>query len=74
LEHIFFRMLLKHILFFFNDRSLLSQDYKKKNLFGPWSIYFWWMDGMFCVIPGVGVSSCQGVRPGRCARRLPKQL
>ena len=21
-----------------------------------WSIYFWWMDGMFCVTPGVEVS------------------
>jgi hypothetical protein len=49
----FFSMLLEH---FFDDPSLLLQDYKKRNLFGLWSIYFWWMDGMFCVIPGVGVS------------------
>jgi hypothetical protein len=41
---------------FFNDPSLLLQDYKKRNLFGLWSIYFWWMNGMFCVTPGVGVS------------------
>jgi hypothetical protein len=27
-----------------------------RNLFGTWSTYFWWMDGMFCVTPGVGVS------------------
>jgi hypothetical protein len=29
---------------------------KKRNLFGTWSTYFWWMDGMFCVTPCVGVS------------------
>jgi hypothetical protein len=38
------------------DPSLLLQDYKKRNLFELWSISFWWMDGMFCVTPGVGVS------------------
>jgi hypothetical protein len=41
---------------FFYDPSLLLQDYKKRNLFELWSIYFWWMDGMFCVTLGVGVS------------------
>jgi hypothetical protein len=41
---------------FFNDPSLLLQDHRKRNLFELWSIYFWWMDGMFCVTPGVGVS------------------
>jgi hypothetical protein len=51
----FFSMLLEHILFFY-DPSLLLQDYKKRNLFELWSICFWWMDGMFCVTPGVGVS------------------
>jgi hypothetical protein len=40
----------------FYDPSLLLQDYKKRNLFELWSIYFWWVDGMFCVTPGVGVS------------------
>jgi hypothetical protein len=44
------------IYFFFNDPSLLLQEYKKRNLFELWSIYFWWMDGMFCITPGVGVS------------------
>jgi hypothetical protein len=48
-------MLLEHILFF-NDTSLLLQEYKKRNLFELWSIYFWWMDSMFCVTFGVGVS------------------
>jgi hypothetical protein len=48
-------MLLEHILFF-NDPILLLQEYKKRNLFELWSIYFWWMDGMFSVTPGVGVS------------------
>jgi hypothetical protein len=51
----FFSMLFEHILFS-NDPSLILQEYKKRNLFGLWSIYFWWMDGMFCVTPGVGVS------------------
>jgi hypothetical protein len=50
----FFSLLLEHILFY--DPSLPLQDYKKRNLFEPWSIYFWWMDGMFCVTPSVGVS------------------
>jgi hypothetical protein len=48
-------MLVEHILFF-DDPSLLLQDYRKRNLFGLRSISFWWMDGMFCVTPGVGVS------------------
>jgi hypothetical protein len=53
----FLSMLLEHILsFLFNDPSLLLQEYKKRNLFELWSIYFLWMDGMFCVTPGVGVS------------------
>jgi hypothetical protein len=54
----FFSMLLEHILlsFFSYDPSLLLQEYKKRDLFELWSIYFWWMDGMFCVTPGVGVS------------------
>jgi hypothetical protein len=58
LEHAFFSMLLKHKFFslFFDDPSLLLQEYKKRNLFELWSIYFWWMDGMFCVTPSVGVS------------------
>jgi hypothetical protein len=55
--HFFLSMLLEHILFFlFDDPSLLLQDHNKRNLFELWSIYFWWMDGMFCVTPGVGVS------------------
>jgi hypothetical protein len=41
---------------FFYDPSLLLQDYKKRNLFELWSIYFWWMDGMFFITPDVGVS------------------
>jgi hypothetical protein len=41
---------------FFNDPSLLLQDYKKINLLELWSIYFRWMVGMFCVTPSVGVS------------------
>jgi hypothetical protein len=57
----FFSMLLEHILllFFFFSMAPLSflQDHKKRNLFGLWSIYFWWMDGMFCVTPSVGVST-----------------
>jgi hypothetical protein len=54
LEHIFLCFL--GIYFFFNDPFLLLQEYKKRNLFELWSIYFWWMDGMFCVTPIVGVS------------------
>jgi hypothetical protein len=39
---IFFSMLLEHMLsLFFNDPSLLLQDYKKRNLLELWSIYFW---------------------------------
>jgi hypothetical protein len=41
---------------FFDIPSLLLHDYKKRNLFELWSIYFWWMNGMFCVTPSVGVS------------------
>jgi hypothetical protein len=52
----FFSMLLEHLLFSFNNPSLLLQDYKKRNVFELWSIYFWWMDGMFCVTLDVGVS------------------
>jgi hypothetical protein len=48
-------MLLEDIIFF-NDPSLLLQYYKKRNLFGLWSFYFWWMDDMFCVTTGVGIS------------------
>jgi hypothetical protein len=44
------------IYIFFNDPSLLLHKYNKRNLFELWSIYFWWVDGMFCVAPGVGVS------------------
>jgi hypothetical protein len=51
----FVSMLLEHILFS-NDPSLLLQEYRKRNLFELWSIYFWCMDGMFCVTPGVRVS------------------
>jgi hypothetical protein len=40
---------------------LLLQEYKKRNLFVTWSIYFWWMDGMFCVTPGVGVNMYMSV-------------
>jgi hypothetical protein len=50
----FFSMHLEHILFY--DPSLLLQDYKKRNLFENWSIYFWWVEGMLCVTPNVGVS------------------
>jgi hypothetical protein len=56
----FFSMLLEHI-FFFNDPSLLPQDYKKRNLFETWSTYFWLMDGMFCITPDVGVSMYMSV-------------
>jgi hypothetical protein len=55
-----FSMLLEHILFF-NDPSLLLQEYKKRNLSGHWSVYFWWLDGMFCVTLGIGVSLYMGV-------------
>jgi hypothetical protein len=40
----------------FFDPSILLQECKKRNLFELWSIYFWWMDGIFCVTPNVGVS------------------
>jgi hypothetical protein len=49
-------MLLEHIPFFCNDPSLLLQEYKKRNLFELWSIYYWWMDDIFYETPGVGVS------------------
>jgi hypothetical protein len=53
----FFSMLLEHILSFFSMIPLsFLQEYKKRNLFGLWSIYIWWMDDMFCVTHGVGVS------------------
>jgi hypothetical protein len=42
--------------FSIDDPSLLLQEYKNRNLFELWSIYFWWMDGMFCVTPDVGIS------------------
>jgi hypothetical protein len=60
LEHILFLCFLT-IYYFFYDPSLLSQEYKMKNLFKLWSIYFWWMDDMFCINPGVGVSMCMWV-------------
>jgi hypothetical protein len=57
LEHTFFLCFLSIYSFpFFDDPSILLQDYKKRNVFDLWSIYFWWKDGMFCVTPGVGVS------------------
>jgi hypothetical protein len=40
---------------------LLLQEYKKRNPFWLWSVYLWWIDGMFCVTPGVGVSMYMGV-------------
>jgi hypothetical protein len=61
--HIFFYALwLEHIFFFFYMLiwaifSMTPFSFcKKRNLFGTWSTYFWWMDGMFCVTPSVGVS------------------
>jgi hypothetical protein len=50
-----FSMLLEHILFFWWPLSPFARS-QKRNLFVLWSIYFWWMDDMFCVTPGVGVS------------------
>jgi hypothetical protein len=55
-----FFMLFEHIPFF-NDPSLLLKDYKKRNLFELRSIYFWWMDDMFCLTPGVGISMYMSV-------------
>jgi hypothetical protein len=50
--HIFLSFF-EHSLFF----SMTPFSFcKKRNLFGTWSTYFRWMDGMFCVTPGVGVS------------------
>jgi hypothetical protein len=51
----FFLCFLSMYSLFFDDPSLLLQDYER-NLFELWSIYFWWIDGMFCVTPDVGVS------------------
>jgi hypothetical protein len=48
----FFLLLWAFFLFF----SMTPISFcKKRNLFGTWSTYFWWMDDMFCVTIGVGV-------------------
>jgi hypothetical protein len=53
----FFSMFLEHILSLFFQWPLSPfARLQEENLFGTWSIYFWWMDGMFYVTPGVGVS------------------
>jgi hypothetical protein len=58
LEPTFFLCFFEHLFFLF--LSLFSLTHfsfcNKRNLFGTWSTYFWWMDGMFCVTPGVWVS------------------
>jgi hypothetical protein len=51
----FFSMLLEHILFCQWLLSPFARIQEEKSLWTR-SIYFWWMDDMFCVIPGVGVS------------------
>jgi hypothetical protein len=54
-------MLLEHILFSFLFSMTLSpcariQEEKYLWNFGVFIIYFWWMNGMFCVTPSVKVS------------------
>jgi hypothetical protein len=52
----FFLCFFEHLLFSFDDPSLLLQEYQKRNIFVLWSIYFWLMNGMFYVTPHVEVS------------------
>jgi hypothetical protein len=53
--YIFFPMIFENILFSQWPLSLFARLQGGKSLW-LWSIYFWWMDGMFCITPGVGVS------------------
>jgi hypothetical protein len=45
-------------IYFFSFWWLLSPfaRLQEEKSLGLWSIYFWWMDDMFCVTPSVGVS------------------
>jgi hypothetical protein len=55
--HIFYMLLWAFIFPLSSFFSMTPFSFcKKRNLFGTWSTYFWWMDGMFCVTPGTGVS------------------
>jgi hypothetical protein len=55
-EHIyFFYASWAYTTFFLWPLSPFARLQEEKSL-QLWSIYFWWMDGMFCVTPGVGVS------------------
>jgi hypothetical protein len=50
-------MLLKHILFFFSMTPLSFCKITRRET--SWTLqflFFWWMDGMICVTPGVEVS------------------
>jgi hypothetical protein len=51
----FLPLLFEHILFSMTPLSFCKNTRKEISL-ELWSIYFWWMDGMFCVTLGVGVS------------------
>jgi hypothetical protein len=48
-------MLLEHLLFSMTPLSFCKNTRREISL-ELWRIYFWWMDGIFCVTPGVGVS------------------
>jgi hypothetical protein len=48
-------MLFEHILFSMTPFSFCKHTTREISL-ELWSIYFWWVDGMFCVTPGVEVS------------------
>jgi hypothetical protein len=48
-------MLFEHILFSMTPLSFFKNTRIEISL-ELWSIYFWWVDGMFWVTPGVEVS------------------
>jgi hypothetical protein len=55
IEAHFFSMLLKHIpLFSMTPLSFCKITRRVISL--DFGVFFWWMDGIFCVTPGVGVS------------------
>jgi hypothetical protein len=60
-----FYILFEHILFFFFFFSMtplaFCKNTRREISLELWRIYFWWVDGMFCVTPDVQVSMCMWV-------------
>jgi hypothetical protein len=60
--HIFFLCFLSIYFSFFSMTHLdFCKNTRREISLELWSIYFWWVDGIFCVTPGVEGSMCMWV-------------